>query len=189
MLPSATTTPEDSPLAASRCRTVLVEGVGELQVPRHITRTRASKASWGWQVRFSKPSKYFPDPRNLPPDQAAKASLEAAKAYLVSIWEPTPHVRVRTGAGYGGNPIAGVRLHTVKPRPDSKHYSVVSAFHPAKRGVAKQFWIGSEAKYTEARRKEAEKKAIEQRRKWLAEIGLNMDGAAGRAGQARSKKT
>lgn len=188
MLPTPTSNPEDGPLAASRCRTILVEGVGELQVPRHITRATASKASWGWQVRFSKPSKYFPDPRDLPPDQAAKASLEAAKAYLVSIWQPNPHVRVRTGAGYGGNPIAGVRLHTVKPRPDSKHYWVVSAFHPAKLGVAKQFWIGSDAKYTEARRKEAEMKAITQHRKWLAEIGLDMDGTSRRANQVRGKK-
>ncbi|MGH8466996.1 MAG: hypothetical protein ACRER5_22880 [Pseudomonas sp.] len=71
------------PCSPECCRSVNVAFLGELMVPKHITRIENSRSA-GWQVRFTRPSRFFSDAVSGGPE----ASLDAAKNHLRAIYLP-----------------------------------------------------------------------------------------------------
>lgn len=148
------------PCAPSRCRKVYVDAIGDVvNVPRHIRRLDGARVR-GWQVLFTKPSRYFSDDQHGGPRRA----LTAARKYLRSIWHP---VELQTSRGL--NPVTrrqttGVRLVFVET--NGRGYWYAEATHPSKGHAPKRFYIGRTRK--PERVKAARAKALEQRAEWLA---------------------
>lgn len=157
---SARSTRSIDPCAPSRCRKVYIDAMGEVvNVPRHIRRLDGARVR-GWQVLFSRPSRYFSDNQYGGPGKA----LTAARKYLRSIWRPEEWQTSRGVNPVTREPTTGVRLVLVESRGIGYWYA--EATHPAKGQAPRRFYIGRTRKAE--RVKAARDKALQQRAEWLA---------------------
>lgn len=141
-----------NPCARSRCRIRDVPELGEVLVPRHVVRLDSPTLA-GWQVRFQRPWKYFPDVEH----GGVARSFAAAKRYLRREWRP---IEWSTSRRHN----AGVRLIN-----DARGLWYVEATHPLGRR-ARRFYVGTDTTRTRARERTARQRARAQRQTWLIEV-------------------
>lgn len=149
------------PCSRVRCR-IVYTAEGEFEVPRHIYRLESAN-TYGWQVRFTKRSKYFADGQH---GGSADASLEAAKEHLRAVWRPIQWKTRRGVSRARGDLPAGVRV--IEKREPRTTTVYVVATHP--RYSERRFRVGPQGRFTESELQQVIEKATQCRASWLEQI-------------------